>query len=26
MIKSLRLVDMEVMDSETMTTIFRKMK
>ena len=26
MIKSLRLVDMEVMDSETMTTIFRKMQ
>jgi quinol monooxygenase YgiN len=26
MIKSLRLVDMEVMDSATMTTIFRKMK
>ena len=26
MIKSLRLVDMEVMDMETMTTIFRRMK
>ncbi len=26
MIKSLRLVDMEVMDTETMTTIFKRMK
>ena len=26
MVKSLRLVDMEVMDADTMTTIFRKMK
>ena len=25
MVKSLRLVDMEVMDAETMTRIFRKM-